>query len=131
MIEEPFEPFEPFESGDEIVAVDLRALDPTMPAAAFERRVARIRHAAQGVLWRRRNAGSPLSLLTGWRAPLVAAGLAVMIASAALLGVLRTEGVTETDAVDEIAGVFGVSSPIGGALTGTMSTSDALLGVEQ
>lgn len=120
MIEEPIEPVD---------AVDLSALDPTMPPAAFARRVAGVRHAAQGVLWRRRNAaGSPLSLLAGWRGPLMAAGLIIMIASLATLGTLRNELTTETDAVDEIAGVFGVSSPIGGALTGTMSTSDALLG---
>lgn len=119
MIEEPIEPVDP---------VDLSALDPTMPPAAFARRVAGVRHAAQGVLWRRRNAGSPLSLVAGWRAPLMAAGLIVMIASLTMLGTVRRELATETAAVDEIAGLFGVSSPIGGALTGTMSTDDALLG---
>jgi len=119
MIEDPIEPVD---------AVDLSALDPTRPPAAFARRVAGVRHAAEGVLWRRRNSGSALSLVAGWRAPLLAAGLAVMVASLAMLGTLRVDTGTETDATDEIAGLFGVSSPIGGALTGTMSTGDALLG---
>lgn len=123
--------------------MDLSALDPTQPPAAFARRVANVRHAAQGTLWRRRQAAtlsvpgvpgvpaSPLGLVARWRLPLMAAMLLVMLASLATLRALSGETGSTTDSVsvgDDIADALGVSGSVGAALTGESISTVALMG---
>ncbi|MCX5763351.1 MAG: hypothetical protein NTU67_01760 [Gemmatimonadetes bacterium] len=123
--------------------MDLSALDPTQPPAAFARRVANVRHAAQGTLWRRRQAAtlsvpgvpgvpaSPLGLVARWRLPLMAAMLLVMLASLATLRALSGETGSTTDSVsvgDDIADALGVSGTVGAALTGESISTVALMG---
>ena len=120
--------------------MDLSALDPTQPPAAFARRVANVRHAAQGTLWRRRQAAtlsvprvpaSPLGLVARWRLPLMAAMLLVMLASLATLRALSGESGSTADSVsvgDDIADALGVSGSVGAALTGESISTVALMG---
>jgi hypothetical protein len=114
--------------------IDLSALDPTQPPAAFARRVANVRHAAQGALWKRRHAAtsaSPLGLVARWRLPLMAAMLLVMLASLATLRALSGEAGTTADSVsvgDDIADALGVSGSVGAALTGESISTVALMG---
>jgi hypothetical protein len=109
--------------------IDLSALDPTQPPAAFARRVARVRHAAQGTLWRRRQAATPLGIVERWRMPLMAAMLLVMLASMATLRAIGADPATDSVAIsDEIAEAFGVTGSVGEALTGESGATTALLG---
>jgi hypothetical protein len=120
--------------------MDLSALDPTQPPAAFARRVANVRHAALGALWQRRQAAtravsrvpaSPLGLVARWRLPLMAAMLLVMLASLATLRALSGESGSTADSVsvgDDIADALGVSGSVGAALTGESMSTVALMG---
>lgn len=111
--------------------IDLSALDPTMPPAAFARRLAGVRHAAQGALWRRRQAATPLGLVARWRLPLMAAMLLVMLASLATLRTLSGESATTSDSTvvaDDIADALGVSGSVGDAISGEKVSTVALMG---
>ncbi len=110
--------------------IDLSALDPTQPPAAFARRVANVRHAAQGVLWKRRQAATPLGLVARWRVPLMAAMLLVMLASLATLRSISIEPRTDASVAvsDDIADALGVSSSVAAALTGENVSTVALMG---
>ena len=114
--------------------IDFSTIDPTQPPAAFARRVGRVRHAAQGTLWRRRQAAasaSPLGLVARWRLPLMAAMLLVMLASLATLRSLSGEAGTANDSFsvsDDIADALGVTGSVGAALTGESVSTVALMG---
>ena len=110
--------------------IDFTPLDPTQPPAAFARRVAGVRHAAQGALWRRRQAATPLGLVARWRLPLMAAMLLVMLASLATLRTLSGEAASTDSTVvaDDIADALGVSGSVGDALTGDKVSTVALMG---
>jgi len=114
---------------DEEQPVDLSALDPTVPRGAFEARLARVRHAARHALRERREGGNPLEVVARWRAPLLAALVLVVLASAVLVRSAQIEAALETEPADEIADLLGVPALEGDALLSTTtSTSDLLLG---
>ncbi|MFI5311710.1 MAG: hypothetical protein ACHQQ3_10780 [Gemmatimonadales bacterium] len=109
--------------------VDLSALDPTTPPAAFEARLAGVRGAARFALLRRRQGGNALFVVARWRAPLIAALLLVMLASAALLRSVQSETLIDAEPADEIADVVGdLASPDDPLLSTSTSTTDLLLG---
>jgi len=109
--------------------IDFGAIDPTIPAEAFDRRVAQIRFASTAIMARRRDGATPFVQVFRWRAPLLAALLLVTLVSFALLRTVKVESGLESEAgSDEVAEVLGASSPMGELLLSTSaSSSDALL----
>ena len=109
--------------------VDLGALDPTQPPAAFAARVASVRRAAAHALARRRSPINALSVVARWRAPLLAALLVVMLASIALVRAVQSETGLEMDVTDEVAAVFGLPAAADdGVLAPDATSVDVLLG---
>jgi len=112
--------------------IDFRSIDPTLPAEAFDRRVAQVRFAATAVMARRRAGGTPLAQMFQWRAPLLAALLLITLVSVALLRTVREDAGFDTEpgvAVDEIAEALGTNSTMGTLLLSTStSPAAALLG---
>jgi cell division septal protein FtsQ len=117
---------------EEPAAIDLSALDPELPPSEFERRLAKVRSAANGALARRRAGGTAFVVVARWRAPLLAALFLVMFISVALLRSARSDVRAEAEsqiATDEIADALGLSSPLGMVLlSDTTSAADLLLG---
>ncbi len=110
--------------------VDLAALDPTQPPAAFATRLASVHRAAAHALARRRSPVNALGVVARWRVPLLAALLLVMLCSIALVRAVQTETGLEVDATDELAAVFGASTTTDddSVLTPDASSIDVLLG---
>lgn len=111
--------------------IDFGSIDPTLPAEAFERRVAQVRFAATAVMARRRaGKATPLTQLFQWRAPLLAALVLITIVSVAAVRSERVDSGAEIElASDEVADALGTSSTMGTLLLSTSTSSaDALLG---
>ena len=121
--------------------LDLSALDPTHPRATFDRRLARIQRATEGVVRRRREGGTALGLVARWRVPLLAAATLIMAVSATLargaagdpsqtlVDAIAADSTPPADASDEIADALGLSTALGTVLlSDSASAADFLLG---
>ena len=109
--------------------VDLSGLDPTRPAEAFDRRIGRIHFAASRILQRRSRGRDAFDLVARWRAPLMAAVLLLMLASAAVFRSVQVETGTDYLATGEVAEMSNDISSAAALMTGTDGSSiDVLLG---
>ncbi len=113
----------------EFSGVDLSGLDPTLPAEAFDRRIGGIHFAASQILQRRLRGRDAFDLVTRWRAPLMAALLLLMLASAAVFRSVEVETGADYLATGEVADVSNDISSATALMTSTDGSSiDALLG---
>ncbi len=113
----------------EFSGVDLSGLDPTLPAEAFDRRIGGIHFAASQILQRRLRGRDAFDLVTRWRAPLMAALLLLMLASAAVFRSVEVETEADYLATGEVAEVSNDISSATVLMTSTDGSSiDALLG---
>lgn len=113
----------------EFSGVDLSGLDPTLPAEAFDRRIGGIHFAASQILQRRSRGRDAFDLVTRWRAPLMAALLLLMLASAAVFRSVEVETEADYLATGEVAEVSNDISSATVLMTSTDGSSiDALLG---
>ncbi len=113
----------------EFSGVDLSGLDPTLPAEAFDRRIGGIHFAASQILQRRSRGRDAFDLVTRWRAPLMAALLLLMLASAAVFRSVEVETGADYLATGEVADVSNDISSATALMTSTDGSSiDALLG---
>ena len=109
--------------------VDLGGLDPTLPAEAFVRRIGCIPFAARQILQRSSRGRDAFDLVTRWRAPLMAALLLLMLASAAVFRSVEVETGTDYRATGEVAEVSNYISSAAALMTGADgSSTDVLLG---
>ena len=115
-------------AGD-LTPIDFAAIDPTLPPAAFEARLATVGVVTHAAMRRRMVARTPLGFMTRWQLPLMAAMLLVMIASAVTIRIAQGDPAADLTAGDEVADALGLSTPAASALlTGNTTSTDLLLG---
>lgn len=113
----------------DLTPIDFRAIDPTLPPEAFEARLALVGVATRAAMSRQMVARTPLTFMTRWQLPLMAAMLLVMLASAMMIRVAQGDTGAELTANDEVADALGLSTPAASALlTGNTTSTDLLLG---
>jgi len=108
--------------------IDFTALDPTLPPDAFARRLATAREHARFGLARRRHEAGALVEVTRWRAPLIAAMVALMVLSAVVFRSATNDAGLTVSATDEVAESLGLTTTAGDTLLGLDASSvDAIL----
>jgi hypothetical protein len=108
--------------------IDFTALDPSLPPTAFAHRLSTLRERARFGLARRRHEAGALVEVTRWRAPLIAAMVALMIISAFVFRTATADAGLAVSTSDEVAESLGLATTDNESLLSPDASSvDAIL----